>query len=78
MEYSDVVIKQTKIAWEFLEQARPLITYTKLVPVSEEQISQYEQKQNKIVPPGLPLLVDPTRFRPYRVSRRDAGDCLNI
>ncbi|ACD93761.1 SMI1/KNR4 family protein [Trichlorobacter lovleyi] len=51
MEYSDVVIKQTKIAWEFLEQARPLITYTKLVPVSEEQISQYEQKQNKIVPP---------------------------
>lgn len=51
MEYSDVVIKQTKMAWEFLEKARPLITYTKLVPVSEEQIALYEQKQNKIVPP---------------------------
>ncbi|MCE1225213.1 MAG: SMI1/KNR4 family protein [Geobacteraceae bacterium] len=51
MEYSDVVIKQTRMAWEFLEKARPLITYTKLVPVSEEQIVQYEQKQNKIVPP---------------------------
>lgn len=51
MEYSDVVIEQTKLAWEFLEKARPLITYTKLVLVSEEQISQYEQKQNKIVPP---------------------------
>lgn len=49
--YSEVIKQQTDLAREYLEKAQPLITYSKLVPVSEEQISLYEQKQNKIVPP---------------------------
>lgn len=53
MVFSDVIKDQTALAWQYLEKAKPLITYKKLVPVSEAQIAQYEITWNKIVPPDL-------------------------
>ncbi len=53
MVISDVIKGQTALAWHYLENAKPLITYQKLVPVSEAQIAQYELTWNKIVPPDL-------------------------
>lgn len=50
-KFSDMLKNQVELAWQYIEKAKPLITYTKLVPVQEDQIAQYEQKQNKIVPP---------------------------
>lgn len=47
---SDVMKKQTELAWQYLEKARPLITYEKLVPVPEALIEQYEHHSHKIVP----------------------------
>ncbi|QOX77410.1 SMI1/KNR4 family protein [Trichlorobacter lovleyi] len=49
--YSEKIKQQTDLVIKYLEIAKPLITYTKLVSVSEEQITQYEQQLNKIVPP---------------------------
>lgn len=47
---SDVMKKQTELAWQYLEKARPLITYEKLVPVPEALIEKYEHHSHKIVP----------------------------
>lgn len=49
--FSDILKNRTELAWQYLEKAKPLITYTKLVPVIEDQIVRFEQEQKKIVPP---------------------------
>lgn len=48
---TDIMKKQTELAWQYLEKARPLIIYEKLVPVTDTQIDLYEQVWEKIVPP---------------------------
>lgn len=47
---SDVIKKQTELAWQYLEKAKPLISYQKLVPVSGALIEQYELHSHKTVP----------------------------
>lgn len=51
IEFSTELIEQTKLAWGYLEKAKPIITYMHLVPVNETQIEEYEEKTGKIIPP---------------------------
>lgn len=50
-EYSAELMRQTALAWEFLDMAKSITTYMKLVPVMTEQIDEYEKAYDKIVPP---------------------------
>ncbi len=40
--FSEELKCQTQLAWDYIEKAKPLINYMKLVPMDEQQISEFE------------------------------------